>query len=65
LEKLCNGKPVWLSCFFDWEAERRAGIWNGREYSHVATDFKPEHVALLPDTRPAFAPVDGVGVYVG
>lgn len=44
------------------ENEDAAGEWNGESYSAVARNFKPDHLALLPDQIGACSVADGAGL---
>ena len=37
------------------------GEWNGEAYEGIATDFRPDHLALLPDLKGACSIEDGAG----
>jgi hypothetical protein len=37
------------------------GVWNGEEYTWVAKNFRPDHLALLPDLKGACSVADGAG----
>lgn len=45
--------------FTDNEAEE--GEWNGTEYDTVARNYRPDHLALLPDLKGACSIEDGAG----
>lgn len=38
------------------------GVWEGEEYSYVATNIRPEHLALLPGQHGACSWEDGCGI---
>jgi hypothetical protein len=38
--------------------------WNGRNYTHVARNYRPDHLAILPDQIGACSISDGCGVLV-
>ena len=44
------------------ENEETAGEWNGEKYSAIARNFKPDHLALLPDMEGACSVADGAGL---
>ncbi len=45
--------------FTDNEAEE--GEWNGEEYDTIARNYRPDHLALLPDLKGACSIEDGAG----
>ncbi len=45
--------------FVDQEAE--SGEWKGEEYSGIARNYRPDHLALLPDKIGACSIADGAG----
>lgn len=47
----------------DREAPKDAEF-NGKRYTHVATNFKPDHLAVLPDKLGACSNEDGCGINV-
>jgi hypothetical protein len=40
------------------------GDHNGTQYTHVATNYQPDHLAILPDEKGACSVLDGCGVNV-
>jgi hypothetical protein len=40
----------------------KAGFYNGTPYDYVATNFKPDHLAILPDSVGACSVADGAGL---
>lgn len=38
------------------------GEWRGERYTHVARNYRPDHLALLPDERGACSVADGAGL---
>lgn len=60
------GKPIELSTgLFTDNVEAPAGsAHNGRKYTHIATNYRPDHLAILPDQTGACSINDGCGVLV-
>lgn len=60
------GKPVELSTglFTRNEPVENGTAPDGRPYTHVARDYKPDHLALLPDEKGACAVAHGCGLNV-
>lgn len=46
------------------ELDTTPGSWNGEEYTAVARNYRPDHLALLPGGRGACSWTDGCGVRV-
>jgi hypothetical protein len=46
------------------EIEQSSGTQNGKEYNGIARNFRPEHLALLPNTTGACTQADGVGLFL-
>ncbi|MCP4566491.1 MAG: DUF2213 domain-containing protein [FCB group bacterium] len=44
------------------DALQSPGTWNGKKYSHVATNFRPDHLAILPDQKGSCSIADGAGL---
>lgn len=44
------------------DKERKRGRWHGERYSFVARNFRPDHLALLPDLVGACSVGDGCGM---
>lgn len=64
LPKLKAGQSIELSTGLFLQRHAEAGVFNGREYTHVARNYKPDHVAVLPDQTGACSLKDGCGVLV-
>jgi len=61
-----SGQPIELSTgLFTKNTPVRNGMsFNGRSYVAIASDYKPDHLAVLLDTRGACSIEDGCGVLV-
>jgi hypothetical protein len=66
LAKLERGEPIELSTglFVDKVPALPGATHNGRGYEHHATNFRADHVAVLPDQIGACAIKDGCGILV-
>jgi hypothetical protein len=66
VEKLESGQPIELSTglFTDNEEAAANANLNGKPYTHIARNFAPDHVAVLPDHTGACSLKDGCGVLV-
>lgn len=66
LNRLLRGLPIELSTgLFTRNTPVRNGIApNGRKYVAVARDYKPDHLAILPDSTGACSLKDGCGVHI-
>lgn len=58
------GHPFELSTGLFTQNNPRSGVFNGRKYSHIARNYRPDHLAILPDERGACSRKDGCGVLV-
>ncbi len=63
LRALEMGEPVELSTGLFLDHEPSSGTHNGRHYGSIARNFKPDHVAVLPDQVGACSLRDGCGVH--
>lgn len=48
--------------FTDNEPAPRGAVWNGEAYSYIARNYRPDHLALLPDETGACSIADGAGL---
>lgn len=62
--RLESGKPIELSTGLFLRREERAGTFNGRAYRAIARDYRPDHLAVLPDDIGACSVNDGCGINV-
>lgn len=62
---LAKGQKIELSTglFTDNEPAAPGASFNGRTYAYVAKNYRPDHVAILPDQVGACSIVDGCGVF--
>jgi Uncharacterized protein conserved in bacteria (DUF2213) len=63
---LVNGQPIELSTglFTENVPVKNGATHKGQSYTHIATNFKPDHLAILPDRKGACSISDGCGVMV-
>ncbi len=66
LDALNSGKPIELSTglFTDDEPAPSDSEFNGVAYTHIARNYRPDHLAILPDQKGACSISDGCGVLV-
>ena len=63
LAALERGQPIELSTGLYLERQPFRGNFRGREFTHLATNFRPNHVAILLHQRGACSVSDGCGVF--
>lgn len=63
LSNLEAGIPLELSTGLFTDNEEHGGQWRGREYDYVARNYRPDHLAILPDQVGACSLNDGCGVF--
>lgn len=66
LPRLLSGKPIEISTGLDLDKEPapEGATHNGQVYSSIARNFRPDHLAILPDAKGACSNNDGCGVNV-
>lgn len=64
LAALNRGESIELSTGLFTDNEYAPGSHNGRPYTHIARNYRPDHLAVLPDQRGACSREDGCGVLV-
>lgn len=57
-----TGKPLDVSVGIFTDNEMEEGEWNGEQYIAVASNYRPDHLALLPDEQGACSWNDGCGI---
>lgn len=55
-------RQVETSTGLDVDAEEGDGEWNGKKYKITARNFRPDHLAILPDKLGAYSIADGGGI---
>lgn len=63
-EWLVAGKAIELSTGLHTDTIPSMGAYNGRQYTHIARRYRPDHLAILPDMVGACGIEDGCGVLV-
>lgn len=65
-EALLNNKAIELSTglMTDNHLAANGSNYNGKSYTHVARNYRPDHLAILPKQRGACSNKDGCGVLV-
>ena len=61
LDAVKNGKMMELSTGLFTDNDLVEGEWNGEPYSAVARNYRPDHLAILPDKIGACSIEDGAG----
>jgi hypothetical protein len=64
LNSLDRNEPIELSTGLVTDTEPGEGVFNGVEYSGIAKNYQPDHLAILPDMVGACSIKDGCGVLV-
>jgi hypothetical protein len=66
LQSLEAGKAIELSTglFTDNHPAPQGSVHNGRSYQYIARNYRPDHLAILPDQKGACSLDDGCGVMV-
>lgn len=66
LQKIGKGEKVEVSTGMELTLEvlKKEETYEGKKYKHVARDFTPDHLAILPDCQGAFSIKDGGGLLV-
>ena len=62
LEAVQKGRVMEVSTGLFTENEGVSGTWGGRPYTAVARNYRPDHLAILPDLRGACSVEDGAGL---
>lgn len=62
LSYIRNGRPLDVSTGVFTDDEYVTGVWNGEEYTAIARNLRPDHLAVLPDQNGACSWADGCGV---
>lgn len=62
LEDLEAGRPIEVSTGLVTDNYAEPGTYHGQSYDYVARNYKPDHLALLPDQIGACSRQDGCGV---
>ncbi len=64
LENIEAGKPIEVSTglFTTNEPAKSGATYNGKGYDYIARDYRPDHLAILPDQLGACSIEDGCGV---
>lgn len=55
------GKPIEVSTGLFLEASVQSGEWQGKPYSAISKNYRPDHLALLPDEKGACSWEAGAG----
>lgn len=63
-EAILNNEPMEVSTGLFTDTEEIEGTWNEESYVGVARNYRPDHLALLPDRVGACSLADGAGLMV-
>ena len=61
---IVNGGTMEVSTGLYLELKDSEGEWNGEKYKAIATNYQPDHLAVLPDQKGACSLADGAGLNV-
>ena len=64
IQMIRNGQKVELSTGLITDKIPTEGEWNGKKYRAIARNYRPDHLALLPDKVGACSIADGAGLNV-
>ena len=64
LEAVLRGDPMEISTGLWFKPSGGVGIWRNEDFDVTATDFRPDHLALLPEDTGACSNDDGCGLRV-
>lgn len=66
LNSLNSGTAIELSTGLKVDLKPAAAdsVFNGKSYTHLATNYEPDHLAVLPDQKGACSLQDGCGVLI-
>lgn len=59
---IAKGSMVEVSTGLFTDNEQTAGTWNKEQYDSVARNYRPDHLAILPDEKGACSIADGAGL---
>lgn len=63
LDAVNEGKPVEVSTGLFLDLEMKAGEHDGKKYIGIARNFRPDHLAILPDKVGAYSVAAGGGMF--
>jgi hypothetical protein len=63
LEAIDKGLIVEVSTGLFSDTDETPGTWNGSDYDRIASNYRPDHLALLPDLVGACSVQDGCGMF--
>ncbi len=62
LNALDKGEVMEVSTGLFTDNEAVSGEWNGEQYDAIARNYRPDHLAVLPDEKGACSVADGAGL---
>jgi hypothetical protein len=63
VRNLKSGKRIEVSTGLFATFDAKPGTWNGEKYDGSASEFRPDHLAILTDTEGACSVKDGCGMF--
>lgn len=64
MEAITNNQVMEVSTGVFTDKVHNPGTFDGKEFAYEATNFRPDHLALLPDQKGACSVADGAGLLV-
>lgn len=64
ISSLQSGQPIELSTGLFTKNIPSKGVFNSKQYTYIATNYRPDHLAVLPDKKGACSLEDGCGVLI-
>lgn len=62
LKRINNKEQIEVSTGLYYDDDETAGTWNNEDYMAIARNFRPDHLAILPDALGACSTKDGCGI---
>jgi hypothetical protein len=62
LNAIQSGEMMEVSTGLFFDPEVTEGVWNGEKYTAIARNYRPDHLAILPDLEGACSIEDGAGL---
>lgn len=64
LTRLDAGEKINISTGLWTNTVAKRGVYNGKGYDSIATNIRPDHLAILPDEKGACSVEDGCGTFI-
>jgi len=62
INAISTGQMMEVSTGLFTDNEQTEGEWNGEKYEQIARNYRPDHLAILPDLKGACSIADGAGL---